>query len=376
MSHLPHDTILEIVRQAIAAGLHAKRALMLFGMNIEYVASLDQAGNPSDQLLSDLSAMNNVGPIIGGVIPLERWLRNAAFATSVQPDKQKFFRELADEVAKQALVETAAKTEGIARTPREIRERILFVSELLPFGFLAGAVRTGSSVARLTVPRFEGGQPRIHPFSAEQIKYYGTGWLIGASHVITNHHVINARGEGEADAELSDLELQARSVEVQFDYDQDNVLGTKFTPVGLPVVNRQLDYAILKLPEATGRPPLPLWGKSIELTGGASLPVNIIQHPGGQPKQMAIRNNLAAALQGDDLAYYTDTEGGSSGSPVCSDQWRVLALHKASTMAMGKFTYQGKETAWVNIGTQISRIIADLRANHAELWTQIGANVI
>jgi len=104
--------------------------------------------------------------------------------------------------------------------------------------------------------------------------------------------------------------------------------------------------------------------------------VNIIQHPGGQPKQIAIRNNLAAALQAGDLAYYTDTKAGSSGSPVCNDGWQVLALHKASTMSMGKFNYQGKDTAWVNVGTTMDAIVADLRANQPELWTQIHAAVV
>jgi endonuclease G, mitochondrial len=119
-----------------------------------------------------------------------------------------------------------------------------------------------------------------------------------------------------------------------------------------------------------------LWGKSINLVSSSRLPVNIIQHPGGQPKQMAIRNNLAAVLQGDDLAYFTDTKAGSSGSPVCNDQWQVLALHKASTMSMGKFNYQGKDTAWVNFGTTMERIVEDLRTTHAELWTQIGALLV
>jgi hypothetical protein len=64
---LSHDRILEIHTQAIAVGLHNKRNQMLFGINVEYVASLDQAGNPSDQLLLDLNAMNNVGAIGGGV---------------------------------------------------------------------------------------------------------------------------------------------------------------------------------------------------------------------------------------------------------------------------------------------------------------------
>jgi endonuclease G len=369
--NLPFDTIMNIHEQAVRIGLHTKRNQMLFGVNVEYVADLEQVNNLSGQLLSDLNAMNNVGVIVGGVVPLERWLRNAAYATSMQPDKQKVFRELADEVAR-----TASSATSTSPTKNTQQERILFVSELLPFGFLAGAARTGKSVAKLTVRRFGSGQARNHPASNDPIQYYGTGWLIGPKHIITNHHVVSARDDGEAPADPSDFELQGRSLEVQFDYDQDNVAGEKFVSVGVSAANVQLDYAILELERETGRPPLPLWQRPIDFTEQSRLPVNIIQHPGGQPKQMAIRNNLAAALHGWDLAYYTDTNGGSSGSPVCNDRWQVLALHKASTMSMGKFNYQGKDTAWVNIGTTMDRIVADLRREQPELWTHIRAVVV
>jgi hypothetical protein len=93
------DKILEIHKEAIALGLHKKRDLLLFGVNDEYVAGLDQAGNPRGQLWSDLVAMNKVGPAVCGV-PLERWLRNAAYETRAQPDKQSFFRQLADQVVR------------------------------------------------------------------------------------------------------------------------------------------------------------------------------------------------------------------------------------------------------------------------------------
>jgi hypothetical protein len=55
------DRIHEIHAQAVAVGLHTKRNQMLFGVSIEYVAGLDQVGNPSDQLLSDLVSMDEIG---------------------------------------------------------------------------------------------------------------------------------------------------------------------------------------------------------------------------------------------------------------------------------------------------------------------------
>jgi endonuclease G, mitochondrial len=366
---LDHDEILEIQKQALPLGLHNKRALLLGDVNIEYVASLPVLGNPSDQLLSDLQNMNQDGEIIGGVLPLERWLHNAASGMSFRPDKQKFLRDFEIKAAKAAVSAKApAQPAGMQQ------ERILFDSDLLPFGFLAGAARTGKSIARLSVPRFEGGQQRMLPTSDKPVLSFGTGWLIGKKHVITNHHVVNSRTDGETPAGDDDFELQARGTIVQFDYDEENAAGDTFTVVALSAKNAQLDYSVLELDrEPGGRRPLPVWAKPIDLTGGMRLPVNIIQHPGGQPKQIAIRNNLAARLQGDNLAYFTDTAAGSSGSPVCNDRWQVIALHKASTISFGKYNYQGKDTAWVNIGTTIERIVADLQAGSAGLWATLGA---
>jgi endonuclease G len=66
----------------------------------------------------------------------------------------------------------------------------------------------------------------------------------------------------------------------------------------------------------------------------------IIQHPNGRQKHLASRNNrITVYVYDDDLApearatnnflyYSTDTLKGSSGSPVFSDQWFVVALHR------------------------------------------------
>jgi Effector-associated domain 5 len=104
------DKIHEIHQQAIYLSLHRKRNEMLYGINPQYVARLDQIADPGGQLLSDLAAMNNVGAL-GESIPLERWLRNAAYATSTQPDKAKFFHDLAEEVMR---VQKPTRTNSVA----------------------------------------------------------------------------------------------------------------------------------------------------------------------------------------------------------------------------------------------------------------------
>ncbi|MFF9803079.1 trypsin-like serine peptidase, partial [Streptomyces rochei] len=55
--------------------------------------------------------------------------------------------------------------------------------------------------------------------------------------------------------------------------------------------------------------------------------VNIVGHPSGRLKEVALRDNTLQVRLDDFLHYRTDTEPGNSGSPVFNDQWEVVALH-------------------------------------------------
>src|SRR5262249_44434189 len=78
MQYFDHDKILEINSEAIELGLHLRRDELLGGLNNAFVARLRLAADVGGQLLSDLTEMNRVPVIIDDVVPLYRWLRNAA----------------------------------------------------------------------------------------------------------------------------------------------------------------------------------------------------------------------------------------------------------------------------------------------------------
>ncbi len=61
----------------------------------------------------------------------------------------------------------------------------------------------------------------------------------------------------------------------------------------------------------------------------AGEPINIVQHPGGERQQIAIRENRIIGPDDDFLIYTTDTKRGLSGSPALNDQWQLAALHHA-----------------------------------------------
>ena len=119
------------------------------------------------------------------------------------------------------------------------------------------------------------------------------------------------------------------------------------------------------------------WCRLIPTEGKAILgnPVNIIQHPLGEMKQVIIRENKLVDLPPqplDTFAHYEgDTEPGSSGSPVFNDQWEVIALHHSGVPATnnkgqmldvdGGVWKKGDDPArlhWIaNEGIRISRLV-------------------
>jgi endonuclease G, mitochondrial len=105
---------------------------------------------------------------------------------------------------------------------------------------------------------------------------------------------------------------------------------------------------------------------------GGYIAVNIIEHPEGTAKKIAIRNDLVTASSGTELRYFTDTKQGSSGSPVLDDQWRVAALHRGSTVAEN-VQFQGRTVAWVNLGTQITAILEHLKQAFPSVASEIAA---
>ncbi|MFE8005330.1 trypsin-like serine peptidase [Streptomyces sp. NPDC057418] len=103
--------------------------------------------------------------------------------------------------------------------------------------------------------------------------------------------------------------------------------------------------------------------------------VNIIQHPRGEPKQLALRENQVIDMLDEFVHYACDTREGSSGSAIFNDQWEVAALHHS---AIPKTDTEGRplsvdgtvwtpeagedQLAWkANEGVRISRVLRALR---------------
>ena len=192
-------------------------------------------------------------------------------------------------------------------------ERILNGNELQSSNYFSRGARAARAVARIQM---------VDP--VENIRGWGTGFLIAPEVLITNHHVL-ARPEAAAAS-------QAHFLYEKDDSDRD--IGPEvfqFDVERLFYTSPELDFTVVALKELSGQPQrfgyLPLLsnlGKALE---GEWL--TILQHPGGQRKQVAARENRLLKRTDTLLWYSTDTLGGSSGSPVTNNDWFVVALHHA-----------------------------------------------
>ena len=183
-------------------------------------------------------------------------------------------------------------------------------------------------------------------------KGLGTGFVIAPGIVLTNNHVVNAVSE-----------LQSAVAEFNYEVDSDGRLREtiryRFSPNALFHTNPALDYTVVALSGHTGLPALSEW-KPLQADEHAILypgdAVTIIQHPAGGPKKIAVGTNSVTGIFDHRLQYVTDTQPGSSGSPVFNDQWMVVAVHHAG----GDLPINVRgDTRFVNEGILISSIRKD-----------------
>ena len=76
----------------------------------------------------------------------------------------------------------------------------------------------------------------------------------------------------------------------------------------------------------------------------------MVQHPQGRKKEVVVQQNELTDVHANVIHYFSDTDYGSSGSPVFDNNWDLMALHHAR-----------KPSENANEGIRIDKIIADLR---------------
>lgn len=213
--------------------------------------------------------------------------------------------------------------ESAAEPPSFALERIIGHNDLLPFSYLENGMRVGNAVARLLINDAAG-----RPLSK------ATGFMISERLLLTNHHVIPS-------ADLASGSIA--EFNFQFAPDGRSVAGVNFqlAPEDFFYTHPKLDFSLVavKSMDVTGTTAVGSYGyislnpQKGKITTGEY--VSIIQHPDGEEKKIAIRENqvLDHTSSNDFIWYRTDTSPGSSGAPVFNDQWQLVALHHSGVPA-------------------------------------------
>lgn len=245
------------------------------------------------------------------------------------------------------IIEETSNWKGIDEDTLEVLT--MGSNTLLPINFLERGIISSRSVAK--VEKKKG-----------NITEVGTGFLFKTEGVdelffMTNFHVINEKTE-------------IINTRIIFDYEEDINGNTKASksfkidpsgPWYISPVN-QNDVAIFKLIETE------------EISQFGFIPinkvdvmkndfVNIIQHPAGQLKKIALYHNIVTNIDNRVVQYLTDTMKGSSGSPVFNSNWEVVALHHSGGVSKVNEP-QIKETKYRNEGIHINNIIDFLKTSH------------
>ncbi len=270
-------------------------------------------------------------------------------------------------------------------------ERLVGQNNQLPVHFLEEGVVVQRAVARVQLKEAFSGLPAGSG--------WGTGSLVSPSLLLTNNHVIPDRAF-------------AAKLAAQFNY-QFEFGGSALTADGFNLdpdsffhTNAALDYTVVRVrskpmlsvvkqaaamaTDGAGEmealtdfirpfpwPHIPIWRTPGSTWGHLRLPagplayatgqfLNVIGHPSGRRKEVALQENTITGVFTSVIRYTTDTEPGSSGSPVFTNGWDIVALHHAGgDQANG---------VWLNNeGMRVDRIVTDLRANvPAAIRTELG----
>lgn len=154
----------------------------------------------------------------------------------------------------------------------------------------------------------------------------GTGFLVSPNILLTNNHVLNSP-------------TVAAAANAVFNYQ----VGADGQPLPTTTVRLRPDRLYLTSPAVNGLDYTFCWvdGEPGAQFGQSRISLqalaiaerefaNIVSHPDGRRKEIAIQENTVE-WQDDLVVHYTsDTEPGSSGAAVCNNNWQLIALHHAS----------------------------------------------
>ncbi len=184
----------------------------------------------------------------------------------------------------------------------DLIEKLIERNNLLGIAFLERGLQVSRSVGYIEMDRG-----------------VATGFLVADDVLMTNNHVFREADEAQGAVVKFNYQIgldgQPMSTD-DYEIDPDDFFWT----------DADLDCTVARVKRSPGSK----WGV-IPIPRSATVGVNdqvvIVQHPAGRPKEIALSDNEVAFVNDDVIQYLTDTEPGSSGSPVFDIGWKLVGLH-------------------------------------------------
>lgn len=226
---------------------------------------------------------------------------------------------------------------------------------------------------------------------------YGTGFLVGPRVLLTNYHVMEVLVVSRQGRKLDNIHsARPEDVVCRFDYKRlgSGVLyqGVEYKldpawnldlsedcPPDQLAPTDKLDYALVRLAGSPGKDVIaPMPGAAgrergwLDLSSSfnfpAGAPLFILQHPQGDPLQLAFDTNAVLEMNSTNsrVRYKVNTNQGSSGSPCFNQDWELVAMHHS-----GDPNFDPPHKPEYNEGIPVSQIMRSLTAHGLSSLAQI-----